>query len=86
MNPTNPMDSTNPMKSEIARVLAQIEVECAAMQQGLCGYAAVAAHEIIQRRFTTIGVHRDQLARLVGEHEANTMTWQTYNKAIQRHE
>ena len=83
MNPTNP---TTPIKSEIARVLAQIEAECAAMQQGLSGYAAVAAHEMIQRRFTSIGVHRDQLAHLVGEQDANTMTWQTYNKAIQRHE
>lgn len=80
------MNPTTPMKSEIARVLAQIEAECAAMQQGLSGYAAVAAHEIIQRRFTTIGVHRDHLARLVGEQDANTMTWQTYNKAIQPHE
>ena len=80
------MNPTNPMKSEIARVLAQIEAECTAMQQGLSGYAAVAAHEIIQRRFTTIGVHRDHLAHLVGEQDANTMTWQTYNQAIQRHE
>jgi hypothetical protein len=74
------------MESEIARLLKQIEAECAAMQLALSGYAAVAKHEIIAHRFDAIGQHRNQLATLVGDQEANTMTWQTYNKAIQRHE
>ena len=38
------------MCSEVARLRQQIELECAALQQALTGFALTAQHEIIQKK------------------------------------
>ena len=58
-------------KSEVARLMQQIELEYEAAQRGLYGFAAGAAkHEFINARVENIGRYHEQLKTLVGEHEA----------------
>jgi len=68
--------------SEIASLRQRIETECMAMQQALQGYAVVSKHAIITQRFAAIGHHKEQLAAVVGEHEATRITYQTYARVI----
>ncbi len=70
------------MCSEIARVRLQIELECAAMQQALTGFALTAQHEIIQRKYESLGHSYEQLEKLVGEKEAAIITTEIYVKVI----
>lgn len=72
--------------SEIALLLQRIETECIAMQQALHGYAIVSRHDIIARRFEAIGQHKEQLAAVVGEHEAARITYQTYARVTDAHD
>jgi hypothetical protein len=70
------------MCSEVARVRQQIELECAAMQQALTGYALTAKHEIIQRKYETLAQYHEQLEQLVGEHEAAIITTEIYARVV----
>lgn len=58
-------------KSEVARIMRQIELEYEAAQRGMYGYAAgVAKHEFITARMENIGHCHEQLKTLVGEEQA----------------
>ncbi len=58
-------------KSEVARLMQQIELEYEAAQRGLYGFAAGAAkHEFINAKVENIGRYHEQLKTLVGEQEA----------------
>lgn len=58
-------------KSEVARLMRQIEQEYEAAQRGMYGFAAGAAkHEFINARVENIGRCHEKLKTLVGEHEA----------------
>ena len=58
-------------KSEVARIMRQIELEYEAAQRGMYGYAAgVAKHEFITARMVNIGACHEQLKTLVGEEQA----------------
>ncbi len=70
------------MHSEVARVRHQIELECAAMQQALTGFALTAQHEIIKREYETLAHYYEQLEQLVGEKEAAIITTEIYVKVI----
>ncbi len=72
--------------SEIALLRQRIETECRAMQQALHGYAVVARHDIIARRFASIGQHKEQLAAVVGEQEAVRITCQIYTQVVEAHD
>jgi hypothetical protein len=65
-------------KSEVARLVQQIEEEYAAARRGLHEYATVGRHEIITNRFNKAGQYIDQLAQLVGEKEAQYISTQIY--------
>lgn len=72
--------------SEIAALRQQIETECIAMRQALHGPAIVSTHAMIARRFAAIGQHKEQLAAIVGEHEATRITYQTYTQVVNAHD
>ncbi len=58
-------------KSEVARIMRQIELEYEAAQRGLYGFAAGAAkHEFITARMENIGAYHEKLKTLVGEEQA----------------
>ena len=68
--------------SEIARLRRLIELECQAMNLALYGYATVASHQSINRRYNNIGKYQDRLETLVGEEAAVTIVVEVYNKVI----
>ena len=70
------------MSSEVARLRQQIELECAAMQQALHGFALTAQHEIIQSKYESLGHYHEQLEQLVGEKEAALITTEIYVRVI----
>ena len=58
-------------KSEVARLMRQIELGYLAAERGLNGFASGAAkHEFITARMENIGRCHDQLKTLVGEEAA----------------
>ena len=57
-------------RSEVARLMRQIELEYEAAQRGLTGYAEVAKHAFITARLEKIGEHHASLQQLIGEQKA----------------
>ena len=57
-------------KSEVARLMRQIEMEYEAAQQGLSGYAQMARHDFITARMEQIGEHHATLQQIIGEQKA----------------
>ena len=72
------------MRSEIARIRQQIELESAAMRLALFGFATAARHEFISQKYDAIGKCQEKLRTLVGEEEATEITVQTYNHVMER--
>jgi hypothetical protein len=70
------------VSSEVARLRQQIEQECAAMQQALTGFAITAQHDIIQKKYESLGHYHEQLEQLVGEKEAALITTEIYVRMI----
>ena len=52
------------------------------MQQALTGFAKTAQHEIIQRKYETLGYFHEQLEQLVGENEAAIITTEIYARVV----
>lgn len=66
-------------QSEVARLREQIELQLLAMQQGLHGLACGSArHDFIQARMLRIGEYQDDLARHIGEQDADQVLWSLY--------
>ena len=66
-------------QSEVARLREQIEMQIQAMQQGLRGLSSgTARHAFIQARMQRIGEYQDDLARQIGEQEADQLLWGLY--------
>ena len=73
-------------KSEVARILAQIEAEYEASQSGLSGLASgTAQHEFITARMERLGELHSELRTLVGE-KAIVMMAQTLENCPERSE
>jgi hypothetical protein len=70
-------------QSEVARIRAQIELECEAMERGFRGFAIVARHDFINHKLSKIGVYQEQLEQLVGEDEARKVVAETYKQAME---
>jgi len=60
-------------KSEVARLLRQIEEEYTATQRGLTGLAMVASHASITTRTENIGRCHEALQGLVGKQQATKL-------------
>lgn len=66
-------------QSEVARLREQIELQLLAMQQGLRGLASGSArHAFIQARMQRIGEYQLDLARHIGEQDADQVLWNLY--------
>lgn len=68
--------------SEVARIREQIELECAAMNLALYGYATVASHKIIEQKYNNLGRHRENLEKHVSKEEAGSILIEIYTKVI----
>jgi len=64
--------------SEVARLLQQIETEYEAAKRGLEAYAIVSRHEFITARYDQAGIYQDQLARVIGDKQANDLVCNLY--------
>ena len=68
--------------SEVARLREQVELEYAAMMQGLTGFAEGSAmHAFISARMARVEGYHDKLAQELGEDEATQIICDLYNKA-----
>lgn len=69
-------------KSEVARVLEQIELENQAAHQALYGLASgVARHRFITNKMERMGKLHEKLQTLVGEEQAGKLLAETLEKA-----
>lgn len=69
-------------KSEVARVLEQIELEYQAAHQALHGLAmGTAKHQFITNKMERMGKLHGQLKTLVGEEQAGKLLVETMEKA-----
>jgi hypothetical protein len=65
-------------KSEVARLLQQIDLEYEAAQRGLTGLASgTATHEFINAKIERVSVLHDELSTLVGRDEATRLIAET---------
>ena len=66
-------------KSDVARLLRQIDLEYEAAKQGLTGLAfGTARHDFINARMEQVAVYQEQLATCVGEAEATRLVYDHY--------
>jgi hypothetical protein len=68
--------------SDIALFRQHIELECEALQLIFRGYAVVAQHEVIQRKYQAINEYVDQLATLIGSEQATHMAIDIYTQVV----
>ena len=69
-------------KSEVARLMRQIELEYEAAQRAMSGFAVgVAKHEFITARMEKMGRCHERLVTLVGEREATKALAQALEQA-----
>jgi len=69
-------------KSEVARVLEQIELEFQAAQRGLYGLAfGTAKHEFITNKMERMGKLHEHLKTMVGEEQAVKLLTETLENA-----
>lgn len=69
-------------KSEVGRLLEELELRCQAACLGMHGYAMVARHEVISSRFEAIGQCQNELEKLIGPEEANRTVVLTYMRVM----
>ncbi|MFL5628598.1 MAG: hypothetical protein ACJ788_23700 [Ktedonobacteraceae bacterium] len=70
-------------KSEVARLLKQIDLEFEAAQLGMSGLAeGTARHEFIKAKMEQVGVFETELAAHVGKDEANRLICEHYVKVV----
>ena len=68
--------------SQIAQLKRQIEEECQAMKQAMCGFRQTASHDIIHHQYNSIGALQEQLEQVVGKKEAADIMVRTYMKVM----
>jgi hypothetical protein len=69
-------------ESEVARLRRQIELECEALERMAYGFAAVASHAAIMRKYRRIGACQEELAQFVGEKESIEIMTDVYNGIV----
>ena len=70
-------------QSEVARLMACIELESEAMRSALTGLATVAKHAIVAHRYEAISHYYDQLIPLVGEEQATALLVKSYSHGLE---
>ncbi len=69
-------------KSEVARIRAQIELECQAIRRVFEEPAICASHASIDARYRNLGTHQEALEQHVGEQEARETLVDIYQKVV----
>jgi hypothetical protein len=64
-------------KSEVARIRQLIALEYESVEQGIRGLAVTSRHDFIARRQQNIQCYVQDLAAIVGEHEATRMAFES---------
>jgi hypothetical protein len=67
--------------SEVARIRANIEAECEALQH-MTLFACAASHDIIQAKFKNLDACHQELRAIVGENEATSTIVSIYNEVV----
>lgn len=70
------------MKSDIARLRRQIELECTALRQALNGFAVSASHEAITARYDRLGAYQEELEQLTSPQKANEAVCEIYTRCL----
>jgi hypothetical protein len=68
-------------KSDVARIRANIEAECQALQH-MALFARTASHEIINAKFQRLDACHQELRAIVGENEATSTIVAIYNDVV----
>ncbi|GCE07025.1 hypothetical protein [Dictyobacter aurantiacus] len=68
--------------SEVAMLRKRIEMECEAMSRAMSGFRVTAPHEVINHGYNALGDLREQLAAIVGEHEATRIAVDMYIQVL----
>ncbi len=71
------------MRSEVARLRQQIELESVAMKLAMNGFATVANHEFITHKYDAIGKCQEQLSAHVGEQQATQIMVEIYVRVME---
>ncbi len=69
-------------KSEVARIRAQIELECQAIRRVFEEPAIIASHAAIDARYRNLGTHQAALEKHVGEREARETVVNIYQAVV----
>ena len=69
-------------KSEVARIRAQIELECQAIRRVFEEPAIVASHAAIDARYRNLGKHQEALKQHLGEQEALDAIVDIYQRVV----
>ncbi|GAC1634656.1 MAG: hypothetical protein NVS4B7_21250 [Ktedonobacteraceae bacterium] len=69
-------------KSEVARIRAQIELECEAIRRVFEEPARYASHSAIDARYRNLGMHQDTLELHVGGKEAILAVVEIYQRVV----
>ena len=69
-------------ESEVARQMRYIEESCEAIQRVFSGYTVKAPHWLINMQYHTLENHTQRLAELVGEKEADAVSYDIYKKTV----
>ena len=69
-------------KSEVARIRAQIELECQAIRRVFEEPAIVASHAAIDARYRNLGIHQEAFEQHIGEQEARETLVDIYQSVV----
>jgi hypothetical protein len=67
--------------SEVQRLLAAIDAERSAAEQGIHGLAITARHDFITAKFSNIGVHIETLSAIIPHDEAMKLVVERWQAA-----
>ncbi|MGB8346817.1 MAG: hypothetical protein WCD86_18155 [Ktedonobacteraceae bacterium] len=71
-------------KSEVARMMYQIERGCEAIERVMNDPGFKADHETVRLRYVTLGRQQEKLARVVGEQASVDAMCDIYNEVLNR--
>ena len=69
-------------KSEVARLMQQIDLECEAIRRVFDEPAIVASHDSINARYNNLGKVKEELEQHVGKQEANNAVTDAYGRIV----
>ncbi len=70
------------MQSEVARIRAQIELECEALHRALHDFAVTASHDIINQKYESLGQRQEQLGHFIGEQASRDVLCDLYMRIV----